>query len=123
MLACRRRIGQDDCRTERRTLVTLVGYARVSTLEQDPALQLDALARGITGYQFVARRSRTGVRCDAREGDAPLRRRIWRAVDLRRGPLCCRRAAECAETLCRVPDQNKPDAGSRNRSLPAPLRG
>jgi hypothetical protein len=44
MLAYERKIGHYDFRTERRTPVTLVGYARVSTLDQDPALQLDALA-------------------------------------------------------------------------------
>src|SRR5690348_907403 len=40
-----RQIGHDVCRTESgHSPVTQISYARVSTLDQDPALQLDALA-------------------------------------------------------------------------------
>ena len=46
ILDIQRQGGQDDCRTAIRTntALALIGYARVSTVDQDPALQLDALA-------------------------------------------------------------------------------
>jgi predicted site-specific integrase-resolvase len=83
----RRKIGQDDCRTERRTRkpVTLVGYARVSTLDQDPALQLDALAAAGCTRVFEDRAS--GARADrpglrqaldyARDGDVLV---VWKLL-------------------------------------------
>ena len=53
--------------------------------------------RGVAGHQFLARRPRAGVRCDAGKGDAALRRGVrhlwtvrWRAFPRRRAP---RRAA------------------------------
>ena len=64
ILDCRREIGQDDCRTEKRTgvPVTQLGYARVSTLDQDPTLQLDALAAVGCAKVFEDRAS--GARAD-----------------------------------------------------------
>jgi DNA invertase Pin-like site-specific DNA recombinase len=59
--------------------VTLVGYARVSTLEQDPALQLDALAAAGCTKIFDDRAS--GARTD-RPG-------LQRALDyVREGDVC-----------------------------------
>jgi DNA invertase Pin-like site-specific DNA recombinase len=59
------------------TAVAHVGYARVSTLDQDPALQLDALA--VAGCTKVFEDRASGARADraglrkaldyAREGD------------------------------------------------------
>jgi DNA invertase Pin-like site-specific DNA recombinase len=59
-----RQSGQDDCRTGKRTPAPLahVGYARVSTLDQDPALQLDALASAGCTKVFEDRAS--GARAD-----------------------------------------------------------
>jgi DNA invertase Pin-like site-specific DNA recombinase len=85
MLDRQRQFGHDDCRTEKRTrtLVTLIGYARVSTLDQDPALQLDALAAAGCAKIFEDRAS--GARADrpglrqafdyAREGDVLI---VWK---------------------------------------------
>src|SRR3954463_13610776 len=66
-----------------RTLMTLVGYARVSTLDQDPALQLDALAAAGCTKIFDDRAS--GARTDrpglqrapdyVREGDVLV---VWK---------------------------------------------
>jgi DNA invertase Pin-like site-specific DNA recombinase len=63
--------------------LALVGYARVSTLDQDPALQLDALAAAGCGKVFEDRAS--GARTDrpglqkalnyAREGDVLI---VWK---------------------------------------------
>src|ERR1044071_2373210 len=68
---------------ERRTVVTLVGYARVSTLDQDPALQLDALAAARCTKTFDyrasgARAGRPGLQRaldDVREGDVLV---VWK---------------------------------------------
>ena len=38
--------------------------------------------RGVAGHQFLARRSRAGVRRDAREGDEAVRRRLRRVCDV-----------------------------------------
>jgi DNA invertase Pin-like site-specific DNA recombinase len=85
ILDCRREIGQNDCRTEKRTgaSVTHIGYARVSTLDQDPTLQLDALAAAGCAKVFEDRAS--GARADrpglrqafdyAREGDVLI---VWK---------------------------------------------
>ena len=79
----KQQFGQDVCRTERRTLVTLIGYARVSTLDQDPALQLDALAAA--GCAKVLEDRASGARADrpglrqaldyVREGDVLV---VWK---------------------------------------------
>src|SRR3954454_12675966 len=79
--------GQDDCRTEKRTIeavLTLIGYARVSTQDQKPELQLDALRsagcarlfedRGVSG----AKAERPGLAqalAHVREGDTLV---IWK---------------------------------------------
>lgn len=85
MLDCGRQIGQNDCRTYNRTgtFVTLIGYARVSTLDQDPALQLDALSAAGCAKVFDDRAS--GARADrpglrqaldyARDGDVLI---VWK---------------------------------------------
>jgi DNA invertase Pin-like site-specific DNA recombinase len=75
--------GQTDCRTAQRTQMTRVGYARVSTLEQDPALQRDALAAAGCTKMFEDRAS--GARADRpglgqalaflREGDVLV---VWK---------------------------------------------
>ena len=77
-------VGQHGCRTGKRTnRVAHVGYARVSTLEQDPALQLDALA--VAGCTKVFEDRASGARADrpglqkaldyAREGDVLI---VWK---------------------------------------------
>ena len=58
--------------------MTLVGYARVSTLDQDPALQLDALAAAGCTKIFDDRAS--GARAD-RPG-------LQRALDYVREVMC-----------------------------------
>jgi DNA invertase Pin-like site-specific DNA recombinase len=57
-------VGQNDCRTGKRTPTPLahVGYARVSTLDQDPTLQLDALATA--GCEKVFEDRASGARAD-----------------------------------------------------------
>ena len=49
--------------------------------------------RGIAGHQFLTWRSRAGVRCDARKGNASVRGRLRHAVDNRGGPLPARRVS------------------------------
>lgn len=80
-----RQSGQHDCRTGKRTRIPLahVGYARVSTLDQDTALQLDALAAA--GCTKVFEDHASGVRADraglrraldyVREGDVLI---VWK---------------------------------------------
>ena len=74
-----RESGHDDCRTGKRTepSLTHIGYARVSTTDQDTALQLDALTAAGCGKVFEdhasgAQANRAGLR-DAlafvRDGD------------------------------------------------------
>jgi len=80
----RRQSGQHDCRTERRTTrVAKVGYARVSTLDQDTGLQLDALsaagcAKVFEDHASGARTDRAGLRQAldyVRDGDMLI---VWK---------------------------------------------
>jgi DNA invertase Pin-like site-specific DNA recombinase len=85
ILDFQRQSGQDDCRTGRRTPIPLahVGYARVSTIDQDPALQLDALASAGCVKVFEdrasgARTDRAGLRSAleyVRDGDVLI---VWK---------------------------------------------
>ena len=85
MLDFQRQAGQDDCRTGKRTAAPLahIGYARVSTLDQDPALQLDALATAGCVKVFEdrasgARADRAGLRSAleyVRDGDVLI---VWK---------------------------------------------
>src|SRR5580704_5795812 len=54
-----------------RTMSDLIGYARVSTVEQDPALQLDALASAGCARVF----------CDRASGSVQDRPELTRAID------------------------------------------
>jgi DNA invertase Pin-like site-specific DNA recombinase len=81
----RRQAGQHVFRTGKRTPHPLahIGYARVSTVDQDPALQLDALASAGCGKVFEdrasgARSDRAGLRSAleyVREGDVLI---VWK---------------------------------------------
>jgi DNA invertase Pin-like site-specific DNA recombinase len=78
-----RQTGQIDWRTAKRTVMAQVGYIRVSTLDQNPALQRDALAAAGCGRLFEDRAS--GARADRpglaqalaflREGDVLV---VWK---------------------------------------------
>ena len=80
----RRQSGQHDFRTRRRTkTVAKVGYARVSTLDQDTGLQLDALsaagcAKVFEDHASGARADRAGLRQAldyVRDGDMLI---VWK---------------------------------------------
>jgi DNA invertase Pin-like site-specific DNA recombinase len=85
-MPCRRRCGQIVFRTSKRTeggVLANIGYARVSTLDQDTSLQLDALKAAGCGKVFEDRASgaktdRVGL-ADAlayvREGDVLI---VWK---------------------------------------------
>ena len=82
-LDIRREAGQDDSWTERRTELPWQGYARVSTTDQDPALQHDALAAAKCVKVFDdcasgARADRVGLHAAlnyVREGDVLI---VWK---------------------------------------------
>lgn len=93
-------------RTERRTrkLVTLIGYARVSTLDRDPALQLDALAAagctkvfedrasGGRAYQLGLRRALDYMR----EGDVLV---VWKLDRLGRSLAHLLEPSRCSTSV------------------------
>ncbi len=68
-------------RSRSRTSVCSASW-RPATRGQRGAGAADRDRRGIAGYQYVARRSRAGVRGDARQGDPALRLRVQHPVDL-----------------------------------------
>jgi hypothetical protein len=80
-----RQVGQYGWRTGKRTPIplTYIGYARGSTVDQDPALQLDALASAGRAKVFEdrasgARADRAGLRAAleyVREGDVLI---VWK---------------------------------------------
>ena len=72
-------------------------YYRPQGSRAGPARGLGAAdcdRRGITSHQQLARRSRPGVRCDARQGTRLVRRRLRQCVDLRWRTLPRRGAAQ-----------------------------
>ena len=73
------------------------------TAERDEALAAaDRDRRGVAGHQFLARRPRAGVRCDARKGDAAVRGRIrhlWAYDGEHFAPCDARRVRRLAECM------------------------
>ena len=88
--------------------------ARLLTETARGAGAADRDRRGVAGHQRVARRSRAGVRCDAGESDATVRRRLRHTLYVRRRVLPLSRRAGMPAAYAALHEQRHP---------PAPITG
>ena len=74
-----------------------------SNAERDEALATgNCDRRSPSGHQLLAGRSRAGVRCDARKGDAALRGGVWHSPKFRTARAFTVRAWTCPATVRRL---------------------